>query len=195
MDKIQKNLIQSYNQNADERDKHEVADWKNDLCWNFLKILKSEGRSGLIDIGAGTGVHGKFFQDKGIKVICIDLSPAHVEKCLEKGLEAYVLNVSDLNKIGKEFDCAFALNSLLHIPIKFLPDALDNISKVLLPDSLFYWGQYGGENKEGIYEDDHQEPKRFFSHLTPLTSDVELSGIMDPPNPEVKRNVSRYNLL
>ncbi|WDV48117.1 hypothetical protein PV797_10565 [Clostridiaceae bacterium M8S5] len=31
------------------------------------------------------------------------------------------------------------------------------------PKGLFYLGLYGGENSEGIWEEDFYEPKRFFS--------------------------------
>ena len=92
MDNDLNNLILSYDRAADERDKYEASDWKKDLRWKFLNILNTEGKSRLIDIGAGTGIHGKFFQEQGIKVTCGDLSPAHVEKCIEKGLKSFVLN-------------------------------------------------------------------------------------------------------
>jgi len=168
-----KNLILSYDRAADERDKFEASDWKKDMRWKFLATLKTEDKSRLIDIGAGTGIHGKFFQEQGINVSCVDLSPAHVEKCIKKGLESYVLDVLELTKIDTKFDCAFALNSLLHIPLKLLPDALSQISKVLIPDGLFFWGQYGGDYREGVYEDDNHEPKRFFS----LLNDEQINSI------------------
>jgi len=165
MDNDLNNLILSYDRAADERDKYEASDWKKDLRWKFLDILNTEGKSRLIDIGAGTGIPGKFFQEQGINVTCGDLSPAHVEKCIEKGLKSFVLNVLDMADVDQEFDCAFALNSLLHIPIDLLPDALSNISNILKPDGLLFWGQYGGEYHEGVYQDDNHEPKRFFSLL------------------------------
>jgi len=165
MDKIFQNLVLSYDRKADERDQYNASDWKKDLRWNLLEILNSEEKSTLIDIGAGTGVHAKFFLDHGFDVTCIDLSPANNQKCIEKGLDSSVLNVLDLKSLGQEYDCAFALNSLLHIPSHELPTALSNISNILKPDGVFYWGQYGGEYREGVYQDDHHDPKRFFSLL------------------------------
>jgi SAM-dependent methyltransferase len=166
MDNLFQNLILSYEKAADERDTYEASEWKKDLRWKFLHELKTEDKTKLIDLGAGTGIHGKFFQDQGLEVTCVDLVPAHVEKCKEKGLQSFVLDFLDMSSIGQDFDGAFALNSLLHIPTDLLPDVLENISKILKPNGLLYWGQYGGEYQEGVYEDDHQEPKRFFSLLT-----------------------------
>ena len=158
-------LIRAYNNSVEFRESSPVSDWKVDLRCQFLAALQREDRTSLIDIGAGTGVHAAFFQSQGIDVSCIDLSPALVESCREKGLSSRVLSVLDLAEIGQRFDAAFALNSLLHIPCRLLPEALSNIAGVLGPEGLFYWGQYGGEKREGIYQDDHYQPKRFFSLL------------------------------
>lgn len=158
-------LIRAYDRAVEYRESKQVSTWKKDLRQGFLAALQQEGRNSLIDIGAGTGVHGLFFQSQGIEVSCIDLSPALVEQCRSKGLPSQVLSVLDLPDIGRTFDAAFALNSLLHIPSKLLPDALSNIARVLTGEGLFYWGQYGGEYREGIYQDDNYEPKRFFSLL------------------------------
>lgn len=158
-------LMRAYDRSADEREKHQVSGWKKDLRWKFLAALQQEGRTSLIDIGAGTGVHGLFFQSEGIEVTCIDLSPVLVDRCRAKGLESQVLNVMDLPDIGRTFDAAFAFNSLLHIPRRLLPAALSNIARILASGGLFYWGQYGGENRQGANPDDTYQPKRFYSLL------------------------------
>jgi len=165
MDNIFQDLILSYDRKADERDEYVASDWKKNLRLELLEILNSENKTALIDIGTGTGVHAKYYLDHGLDVTCIDLSPTLVQKCLEKGLNSFVLNVLDLNSLDQEYDCAFALNSLLHIPSHELPTALSKISNILKPDGLFFWGQYGGENREEVYQDDHHDPKRFFSLL------------------------------
>ena len=165
MDLYFRNLIQSYDLAADKRDEFEASDWKKRLRQDLLSILQAEGKTKIIDIGAGTGIHGKFFLDQGLNITCIDISPAHIEKCREKGLNSILLSVLELNTLDLKFDCVFAMNSLLHIPTQFLPDAITNIATILEPGGLFYWGQYGGEHREGIYQDDHHEPKRFFNLL------------------------------
>src|SRR6266496_4582702 len=61
------------------------------------------------------------------------------------------------------FDAVYALNSMLHLPKKEFPIALQNIRKVLKPNGLFFLGVYGGYDFEGIWEDDSYDPKRFFA--------------------------------
>jgi len=163
--KALRDLVLSYDHAVNERDNHQISDWKKSQRQRFFNLLYTEGKTRLIDIGSGTGIHGSFFQEQGIDVTCLDISPANVERCKEKGLKSYVLDIMDITSIGQLYDCAFALNSLLHIPTSQLSLTLANIRDVLKPDSLFFWGQYGGEYREGVYEEDRYEPKRFFSLL------------------------------
>jgi hypothetical protein len=43
---------------------------------------------------------------------------------------------------------------------------------VLKPGGLFYLGQYGGKDQEGVWPEDDHEPKRFFCFHT----DDEIRG-------------------
>lgn len=176
---VLRDLILSYDRAVNERDKYQVPDWKKHQRQRFLNLLNAEGKTKLIDIGSGTGIHGNFFQEQGIDVTCVDISPANVEKCKDKGLESYVFNVMDLASLGQFFDCAFALNSLLHIPTSQLSLTLSNIHDILKPGGLFFWGQYGGEYREGVYDEDKYEPKRFFSLLDDTQIQEKASKMFD----------------
>jgi hypothetical protein len=55
------------------------------------------------------------------------------------------------------------LNSLLHLPKIELPAVLRGINSKLTSGGLFYLGVYGGKDHEGVWEEDHYVPKRFFS--------------------------------
>lgn len=89
-----------------------------------------------------------------------------VARCREKGLEAYEMGFLNLDFPPGSFDAVFAMNCLLHVPSSDLPQVLAVIRELLPPSGLFYWGQYGGIEQEGVYDEDHYTPKRFFSFLT-----------------------------
>jgi SAM-dependent methyltransferase len=165
-DKIISDLRQSYDRKVEERDRKELALWKDQERKKFLSLLVQEGRSRLLEIGAGTGLYGKFFQDYGMQVVCTDLSPEMVQRCSQKGLEAYVMDFLHLDFPENSFDAVFAMNCLLHVPQSDLPLTLKGIHGLLRKNGLFYWGQYGGVEQDGIYEGDHYEPKRYFSFIT-----------------------------
>jgi SAM-dependent methyltransferase len=74
------------------------------------------------------------------------------------------MDVSDLRFPPGSFDAVYAMNCLVHVPRADLPAVLLGIWRVLTEGGLFYLGVYGGRDFEGVWEGDHYEPKRFFSH-------------------------------
>jgi SAM-dependent methyltransferase len=159
-------LRTAYDRMVAERDGHETQPWKVDERWRFLAELRKEQRTSLLEVGAGTGVHGKFFQDQGLQVVCTDLSPEMVRRCRARGLEAHVADFLNLDFGDRRFDAAFAMNCLLHVPYQDLGRALAAIAATLVPGALFYLGQYGGIERTGVWHGDYYEPKRYFSYLT-----------------------------
>lgn len=89
-----------------------------------------------------------------------------VALCRAKGLRASVRDFLHLDFPPASFEAVYALNCLLHVPKSDLPAVLRAIQRVLQPDGLFYLGLYGGIDSEGVWDDDWQEPKRFFSFHT-----------------------------
>jgi ubiquinone/menaquinone biosynthesis C-methylase UbiE len=131
---------------------------------DFLSLLKADGKKSMLEIGAGTGKDSLFFQENGMDVTCIDLSPEMVKFCKLKGLSAQVMDMADLQFPENSFDAVYTFNSLLHIPKTDLPLVLKNIQTVLKPNGLFHLGIYGKEDEfEGVWEKDSYTPKRFFA--------------------------------
>jgi len=160
------NLKESYNKYADVREKAQIQPWKNEVRGNFLKTLKDEGKITLLDIGAGPGRDSKFFRDNGLKTIATDFSREMIRLCREKDLEAWELDFLSLHLLNRKFDAVWSLNSLLHTEKRDLPRVLEEIKGVLKPEGILFLGVYGGEDFEGIWEQDRYTPNRFFSFYT-----------------------------
>lgn len=156
-------LRDAYDRHAEERDAAGTEPWKHDERRRFLQLLREADAATLVEVGAGTGKDGLFFQEHGLDVTCTDLSPAMVALCRQKGLRAMVGDVLHLGLPPASFDAAYALNCLLHVPKRDLPSAFEEVRRLLRPRGLFYLGVYGGVAFEGIWDDDRYEPKRFFS--------------------------------
>ena len=163
---IRSNLVKSYDSNARLRDRGDVDMWKMEERKNFQDLLKKERKSSLLEIGAGNGRDGHHFQQNGMQVVCIDLSPEMVETCREKGLEARVMDFAHLDFPDQSFDAVWSMNCLLHVPKNDLSGVLTEVKRVLKPRGLFYLGVYGGYDFEGVWEEDTYVPKRFFSFFT-----------------------------
>lgn len=159
------NLRKSYNrEKAEQRDHAEKEAWKVTERQQFLALLQQEGKSNLLEIGAGTGTDSLFFQENGLAVISTDLSSDMVNLCREKGLNAYVMDFLALDFPAGSFDAIYALNCLLHVPTHDLSSVMQKLHTLLRPDGLFFLCVYGGIEQEGIYEDDWHDPPRFFAH-------------------------------
>jgi cyclopropane fatty-acyl-phospholipid synthase-like methyltransferase len=159
-------LKQAYNNYAHEREKREIVEWKLRIRESFLKLLLNEGKSTLLDIGAGVGRDSEFFMNNNIDVIAVDLSNEMIKLCGAKGIESYELDFYNLHQIGNKFDAVWSMNSLLHVEKANLNCVLEEINNVLNPSGLFFMGVYGGEDSEGIWQEDIYTPHRFFSSYT-----------------------------
>lgn len=159
-------IKQAYNNFALEREKAILQEWKLKPRDSFLEHLIYEGKLTLLDIGSGTGRDSKFFMNNNINVIAVDFSDEMVRLCQEKGIKSYQLDFYNLQQIGKKFDAVWSMNSLLHVEKANLNLVLNEIRNVLNPHGLFFMGVYGGDDSEGIWQDDRYTPHRFFSFYT-----------------------------
>ena len=174
-EQIKDTLREAYDRRAAERAKRPAPAWELAERDRFGELVVQEGKTRLLDLGAGTGIDARHFADVGLDVVCVDLSPKMVEACREKALEAHVMDVSDLRFDSGSFDAIYAMNCLVHLPNLQIEKALEAIFDILQTDGLFYVGLYGGRRFEGIWEDDSYEPKRFFSHYP----DDELTEVFE----------------
>ncbi|MEZ4733527.1 MAG: class I SAM-dependent methyltransferase [Caldilineaceae bacterium] len=162
------NLRTAYDRMIAEREGKILHAWKQAERARFLAMLQAEGKQTLLEIGMGTGRDSLYFQQQGLTVTCADLSPAMVAHCRAKGLNAHVVDFAGLDQhlAPDSFAGIYAINCLLHVPKADLLPILGKIRTILRPGGLFYWGQYGGIDQEGIWAGDHYEPKRFFARYT-----------------------------
>ena len=163
---IKSDLTLSYNLDARSRDAGEQAVWKLTLRELFMERLLAEQASRMLEIGAGPGKDSRFFAAHGLQTTASDLSPSMAGLCHEKGLPACTADLYWLPFAPLQFDAVWSMNCLLHVPRADLKEVLRSIHWVLRPGGLFHFGAYGGIDHEGIYEQDHLRPQRYFSFLT-----------------------------
>src|SRR6185437_242171 len=83
-------LREAYDARAAWRDGLSKEPWKLTERQAFRERLMPGAR--LLEIGAGTGQDSAYFQEEGLAVVAVDLSPAMVEHCRAKGIEAHVMD-------------------------------------------------------------------------------------------------------
>ena len=181
-DQVIDGLRQAYDNSAEERDAGNagrLTPWKVATRADFLSLLQAEGKRSLLEIGGGPGHFAAFFRDAALDVVMTDLSPAMVRLAQAKGLDARVMDFLSLDFPPAAFDAVFALNCLLHVPSADLPRVLAAIHRVLRPGGLFFYGVYGGHSFEGIWPEDHHEPKRYFVFYPDDELRRRVAGLFD----------------
>jgi SAM-dependent methyltransferase len=163
---IRASLVAAYDSAVDQRDQLVKQQWKLAERDAFLARLRAEHCVRLLEVGAGTGQDSVFFAGHGLDVVAADLSPQMVARCRDKGLDARLMDVSELQFEPGSFDAVHAMNCLLHVPNIELPAVLAGIARVLRPGGLFFLGVYGGSAGEGQAGWDDHVPPRFFSFRT-----------------------------
>jgi len=173
------NLRAAYDRKVDERAQRSLASWKIEERAHFMQLLQQEHKQTLLEIGAGPGQDSLFFQENGFTVTCTDLSPEMVKHCREKGLNAQVMDFAHLDFPPESFDAIYARNCLLHVPKADFPGILQKICTLLRPGGLFFLGQYGGVDEEGVWPGDHYEPKRFFARYLDEPIQAIVTAVFD----------------
>ncbi len=165
---VRDNLRRAYDGAADRRDRKDEQPWKLAERAAFLRRLQQANCTRMLEIGAGTGQDSAFFASHGLDAVATDMSAAMVARCRDKGLDARVMDFSQLDFPAESFDAVHAMNCLLHVPNAELPAVLASIARVLRPGGLFFLRVYGGseETEEGPAESDDHVPARFFSWRT-----------------------------
>ena len=183
-------LRQTYDKYAQERENSQREQWKIEERLRFFDLLEKEHKQDLLELGAGNGLDSLFFQANGLNVTCVDLSPAMVELCQQKGVNARVMDMVRLQFPGESFDAVYSMNSLLHLRKRELPALLSRVSALLRHAGLVYIGVFGGVDSEQVWEDDYYTPHRFFSFFTDEGLQQQVGQDRpDPASPVVDRRL------
>lgn len=165
-------LKKAYDKDAKRRDQAEGKrdKWKLSLRKKFVNLLKDKNKKTILELGSGAGLDAKYFKDEGFDVLATDLSIGMVEMCKKRGLKAKVADLYHLASLKRKFDAIFSMNVLLHVPRKDLNKVLDNIARSLNDGGIFFYGVYGGYDKEETFVDKTKMGlPRFFSFLSDKT--------------------------
>ena len=79
--RIKENLRRYYAPESALRDAIQKDAWKRALREGFLRKARAEGKTTLLELGAGPGQDSRFFMDGGLRVTAVDLSPEMVALC------------------------------------------------------------------------------------------------------------------
>jgi SAM-dependent methyltransferase len=160
---VESDLVRFYDQEAQARADRAIDPQRVRRREHYASLLRSEGRSRLLEFGTGPGRDAVAFRGEGFAVSGVDLSPEHVRICRSAGIDAYVTSVHRLPFAEGGFDAGWTMSTLLHVPDTEFDSALLEIRRVLRPGAPLAVGVWGGSDREGPSAKDTIHPPRFFS--------------------------------
>ena len=136
--------IEYYNKNALEFYNNTVSVDMTQMCEEFIKLVKPEGK--ILDAGCGSGRDTLFFLSRGLQVVSIDASDEMVRLSSElTGQKTIKMQFQEMEFV-EEFDGVWACASLLHVNRSEIDDVIEKISRNLKHDGIFYASfKYGEE--------------------------------------------------
>jgi len=154
-----KKAYDEFGEEYDRRAQEFLTKWINNEVELFLDNLN--GRK-ILDVGCGPGRDLLFFKNKGLNPVGIDISSTMIKLCREKDLEAYEMDLENLN-LNESFDGIWAYVSLIHMPKEKLNNVLVKISSLLKEKGVVFIGMLEGDF-EGLRESkNYPNHKRFVS--------------------------------
>ncbi|MCL1692210.1 MAG: class I SAM-dependent methyltransferase [Actinomycetia bacterium] len=193
--------MSSYDSDAVARDERGEPGWRNNHRDLFAAAMRSEEKTRLLEVGAGSGHSAAFFVAEAFTVVATDLSPGNVARCRAKGLDARVGDFYDLDFPDGSFDAIWAMSCLMHVPDADLPDVLDEMARVLVPGGIAMVGLWGGRGTPGVWEGDDHMPPRFYALRTDdqvraaFISAFVIERFESIPNPPDDQSDTHYQLL
>ncbi|WP_024820046.1 class I SAM-dependent methyltransferase [Arthrobacter sp. 31Y] len=152
-----------YNRHAAVRNTRALTPHRVECREWFIRLLKSEWRHSLLELGCGTGVEGVEFVRAGLHYTGVDLSSESVHVARSAGLDASVASGRDLPFPDSAFDAAWTMSTLLHVPNSRIHDVVRELVRVTAPGAPIAVGLWSGEDDEVLNPEDLEEPRRFFS--------------------------------
>ncbi len=147
----------------------------------FVELLRRDGRSRLVDVGAGPGRDTVVFRDEGFDVIGVDLAPANVGLMRAQGLDSVAGSLYALPFPDGTFDALWTMSTFVHVPHDRFDEAITELLRVVVPGGPLAIGTWGGREFEGVPEFGELRPYRFFSLAAHdrLRSMLERRGSLD----------------
>ena len=105
----------------------------------------------VLEVGCGAGAMSQRVRDElGAEVVAVDSSERMVELTRQRGIEAYVADVTELPFGEAEFDCVFAGWVLYHVLDR--DRAISECARVLKPGGRFTTATLADENMSDLWD-------------------------------------------
>lgn len=136
-----------YENEARLRERQPVRGRSVELRDEFLHLLQREGRTSVLDFGAGPGRDGEAFLAAGHRFVGVDLAHGNARLAAEAHLRVIQGSLTALPARSSAFDAGWSLSTLMHLDEAEAALAVDEMFRTLRPFAPFVVGVWGRESE------------------------------------------------
>ena len=116
-------------------------------CFDLFARLATEVGGAVLDVGCGPGRTTGLLDDRGLRVIGMDLSPGMIEVARRDhpGLDFRVGSMTALDLPDETLAGVVSWWSIIHLPRDVVPQAFAEFHRVLAPGGILLLGYHVGE--------------------------------------------------
>lgn len=184
-------LRKFYEAEATARQRPALSPARRQLCDGFVRLLRAEGRSSVVDLGAGPGLEGPAFIEAGIRYTGVDLAVGNGHVAAESRITVVPGSIVTPPFRSHSFDAAWSGSVLMHLDAVTMATAVDAMADLLRPDSPAVIGLWCSDDDHLSVESDAQRNTRPFYLRTPATNLAIIQRRFDVTATETWPDVGR----
>ena len=142
-----------YEREAELRSRRTLRGTRLGIRDDFLGLLADEGRSSVLDAGAGPGLDGRAFVAAGHRFVGVDLAGGNGRLAAEVGVTVIQGSITDLPIRPRSFDAGWSFSTLMHLPGPQAARAIVQLAAALRPGAPIMVGLWGREVEESIVDE------------------------------------------
>ena len=139
-----------------------------DLRREYIDVIRSEGRSSVIDFGAGPGLDGQAFVEAGVRFLGIDLAVGNGVLAGRRGVVVVSASIDAPPVRPRSFDAGWSMSTLMHLDAASAAEAVAAMAAVLVADSPLLVGLWGGPQRLEIETSNDLDGAQRPFHLRPV---------------------------
>ena len=163
VESVRAELQAFYDAEALERSRPPASGRRVDLLRSFVDLLDAEGRSKVLDIGAGPGTDAAAFANAGLSYVGVDLASNNAFLAQSRGHQVIAASLFALPFRRASFDAGWCISTLMHVPEREISAAIRAMLDPLVHGSPLAIGLWGGDGREFVTEPNAQGRRRLFS--------------------------------
>jgi len=140
---VEQSLAAFYDRELHHRADRHLSASRIELRASFMTMLRTEGRTSVVEVGAGAGQDGVAFREQGFSYQGTDLSAASPSICSCLGLDVRQGSALALPFADHQFAAGWSMSTLMHITDDDIDTALAEIRRVLETGALLALGTWG----------------------------------------------------